>query len=1194
MFIKRRKFIFENFTFERFIFAKNFLAKISSTLLILFFTTFTTFTTFGQGLICSEAQEFCPSEAGDNISFSAGVNAPNAEPGNDYGCLGSEPNPAWYYIQVGQQGFINIDLFNSQNVDIDFALWGPFANLPTAYAECGSLGSPTDCSYSISAFETVNVPVSNPGDIYILLITNFSNQPTEITGAATGTGLAFCCSPPQGTGLTCADAPALDCSCWLGGVTGTLPANNVTDMPGGFCGSLENEQWIAFDACWCNATIEVTSENCTLGQGIEVQLFDDCDPFSSISDCITVADGATEFLTGNGSNVIECNVDSRYTLLLDGISGDICEYTIVVTPQPTPPPMILEDTIYGPNHVCYGDTVIYDFPPILNGGTCTATFTGMNTQVIDVTHTSFTVIYGDENGELCIQVSNCEFVIEFCMVVLVEDCENCNMPEMPGETCADAPLFCEIFQEDFCSHNDNFTPNIAGNLATEVTCPIDNNQWFQFVAEAEDVNFEFTATACLQYLGLEISILETADCENFTVHNNCTPVPYAMSAMVSASNLTIGQTYYVMIDGINGDECLWSLSIPTGVDLLCCPSFGGELVQNDFDICKNETVTIEHTGNMFLDDDDIGLYVLHDGTGMPFGNILAENTTGVFGLEIGMNLGQTYFIDYGVGDEIGGSLDINDQCFDLAINQNTVIFNSTTPELTTATITENCDALAETYTVTFELLNGTLPYMVNGIEITGSVFTSAPIATNTGASFEISSANECLAAIIQEVLFECPCDTDAGSIEVVIDAVCGNTPIQIIPSNDEILDGDDVLVFILKDPSDNIIQQNATGEFFFQVGMTYGAPYFVCAIAGNDDGTGNPVTDYPCFSSSDCIKVTYYGTLSITLSQIPEITCDFPESTIPSLIDGGTGDYAYAWSDANGVLSESAVLKTLLPGNYDLFVEDNQTGCSAMMTFTVDKAEEISGFDFTPTQPICFGENNGFLSVDTVFGGVAPFKYTLNGNVLTSSVDFAFLPTGMYDIMVKDMNGCELVIEYFLPEPVEPFIDLGGDITISLGCDVVINPMTNIDTTEIEFTVGNNLSQFAFDLTIRPLNETTVFAYIENENSCMAEDKINITVLKPNGIFAPNVFSPNNDGSNDFFYIQGDKSVQIIESFQVFDRWGGQIFEASDFLPNDTASGWDGTHKGKILDTGVYLFFAKIVFVDGREEVIKGDVALVR
>ncbi|MGK0364634.1 MAG: hypothetical protein ACI85O_001692 [Saprospiraceae bacterium] len=192
----------------------------------LFLFLFTAFFAFGQGDLCSEAEEFCPSNNGDDVTFPAGVGNGNAEPGNDYGCLGSTPNPAWYYIQIGQSGNITIQLTNSNNQDIDFALWGPFDDLNIANATCGSLPNPTDCSYSVSSNETVSIPNSQPGQIYLLLITNFSNQPTNIFGEATGNGIPACCTTPINTGLTCPDPASFSCGCWTGGFVGVLPTAN--------------------------------------------------------------------------------------------------------------------------------------------------------------------------------------------------------------------------------------------------------------------------------------------------------------------------------------------------------------------------------------------------------------------------------------------------------------------------------------------------------------------------------------------------------------------------------------------------------------------------------------------------------------------------------------------------------------------------------------------------------------------------------------------------------------------------------------------------------------------------------------------------------------------------------------------------------------------------------------------------------
>lgn len=147
---------------------------------------------------CSNAAPFCTSTG---VTFPAGVNNGSAPSGPNYGCLGSQPNPAWYYLNISQSGPIDITLTNSANVDIDFILWGPF---PNQSVMCSSImsgtitssGSPyiVDCSYSTAATEYVNIPSAVVGQWYMLLITNYSNAPTNITATQTGGSGATNCA----------------------------------------------------------------------------------------------------------------------------------------------------------------------------------------------------------------------------------------------------------------------------------------------------------------------------------------------------------------------------------------------------------------------------------------------------------------------------------------------------------------------------------------------------------------------------------------------------------------------------------------------------------------------------------------------------------------------------------------------------------------------------------------------------------------------------------------------------------------------------------------------------------------------------------------------------------------------------------------------------------------------------------------
>jgi gliding motility-associated-like protein len=140
---------------------------------------------FSQGIDCSNADPFCTNTS---YLFPASVNVPSL---GQVGCLYTTPNPAWYWMQVGQSG--NIDIHISSGGDVDFILWGPFSSLSAACATNLMTNSGVDCSYSTAAEEDCNIPNGVSGQVYVLLITNYANISTNISFNQTGgTGTADC------------------------------------------------------------------------------------------------------------------------------------------------------------------------------------------------------------------------------------------------------------------------------------------------------------------------------------------------------------------------------------------------------------------------------------------------------------------------------------------------------------------------------------------------------------------------------------------------------------------------------------------------------------------------------------------------------------------------------------------------------------------------------------------------------------------------------------------------------------------------------------------------------------------------------------------------------------------------------------------------------------------------------------------
>ena len=110
----------------------------------------------------------------------------------------------------------------------------------------------------------------------------------------------------------------------------------------------------------------------------------------------------------------------------------------------------------------------------------------------------------------------------------------------------------------------------------------------------------------------------------------------------------------------------------------------------------------------------------------------------------------------------------------------------------------------------------------------------------------------------------------------------------------------------------------------------------------------------------------------------------------------------------------------------------------------------------------------------------------------------------------------------------------------------------------------------------------------------IAEDEIVVRVRKDRLIYIPNAFTPNDDGFNDLFMIHGGQGVKQIKTFRIFNRWGEILYEGYNFQPNDPDFGWNGKFKEERLNPGVFVYLAEVEFIDGRVEIYKGDVTLVR
>jgi gliding motility-associated-like protein len=110
---------------------------------------------------------------------------------------------------------------------------------------------------------------------------------------------------------------------------------------------------------------------------------------------------------------------------------------------------------------------------------------------------------------------------------------------------------------------------------------------------------------------------------------------------------------------------------------------------------------------------------------------------------------------------------------------------------------------------------------------------------------------------------------------------------------------------------------------------------------------------------------------------------------------------------------------------------------------------------------------------------------------------------------------------------------------------------------------------------------------LHNSDGC---DSIRSLEIEHSLIYVPNVFSPNNDGVNDFFEIKAHPDAGMVPVyFAIFDRMGNMAYQREDDLVK-----WDGRDKsGKLYNPGVFTWILKW---ECQQEVkqLAGDVTLIR
>jgi gliding motility-associated-like protein len=343
----------------------------------------------------------------------------------------------------------------------------------------------------------------------------------------------------------------------------------------------------------------------------------------------------------------------------------------------------------------------------------------------------------------------------------------------------------------------------------------------------------------------------------------------------------------------------------------------------------------------------------------------------------------------------------------------------------------------------------------------------------------------------------------------------------------------------------------------------------------------------------------------------PEIQV-FPNATVTINNLSSRSGAIHSWDFGDGSISNAvnpAAHNYSTPGNYTIKLELEEEFCTSRDSVNIYIQPTAPVADFSADPP------NGCVPLTVNFTNLTKYGdpesyiwYFGEGQSIsrTENPTYTYYEPGVYSVKLEATNESgvtDIVVKKFIieahPVPHADFTVRPEKVKLPEDPIYTTNLSFEADSYFWEFGDGGRSNEFEpahiytdtgrYDITLIAATEKGCADTVTYENI--------VEVVDGNEIRIPNAFTPTldgptggnryNEGRNDVFYPVTEGVIAY--HMQIYNRWGELLFDT-----NDSGKGWDGYYNGKICPPDVYIYKIDFKFIDGREVMKFGDVALIR